>query len=176
VVEGLTMGLEQHRREGEGSLGVFVLTVSDTRGEATDRGGPVLVEGLTAAGHRLAGRDWVADEPETIRSRVVEACGEPEVDAVFVTGGTGLAARDQTPEALEPLFDPAIPGFGELFRALSFREIGSAAMLSRASAGVVAGRVVALLPGSPRALELAVRELLVPELGHLCAQARTRRP
>lgn len=169
------MGLEEHRRDGEGALGVFVLTVSDSRDRATDRGGPLLVAGMEAAGHEVVGTALVPDEAPAVRAEVARACSDPSVDAVLVTGGTGLAARDRTPEAVEPLFDPPVPGFGELFRALSFREIGPAAMLSRAAGGVVAGRFVALLPGSPKALELALRELLVPELGHLCAQARTRR-
>lgn len=170
------MGLEDHRREGEGALGVFVLTVSDSRDRATDRGGPLLAEGVEGAGHEVVGTALVPDEVAVVREAVMRACADPAVDAVLVTGGTGLAARDRTPEAVEPLFDPAVPGFGELFRALSHREIGPAAMLSRAAGGVVAGRFVALLPGSPKALELALRELLIPELGHLCAQARTRRP
>ena len=96
----------------------------------------------------------------------------PEIDVVLVTGGTGLAPRDVTIEAVEPLFDKGIPGFGELFRMLSFAEIGAAAMLSRATAGLASGRAIFLLPGSPAALELALSRLVLPEIAHLLAQAR----
>lgn len=166
------MGVEQHRRAGAGAHAFFVLTVSDTRDEGSDQGGPLIARTLEEAGHRVVGRALVPDEIEPIRAAVRAACAHPEVELVVLTGGTGIARRDVTPEALEPLLDRQLPGFGELFRMLSHREIGSAAILSRALGGVSGDTVVLALPGSPKALRLALEELVLPEAGHLVAQAR----
>lgn len=149
-----------------------MITVSDTRDAASDRGGPLLVETLEAAGQRVTLREIVKDEPAQIERAVREAVARPDVDLVLTTGGTGFAPRDQTVPTLERLFESAIPGFGELFRALSFREIGSAAILSRACAGVLGAKPVFALPGSPKALGLALREIILPEAGHLVSQLR----
>ena len=127
---------------------------------------------VAGAGHRVVSRGLVRDDIGEIRAEVMAALALPEVDAVLVTGGTGLAPRDLTVEAVTPLFDREIPGFGELFRMLSFAEIGAAAMLSRAAAGLVSGRAIFLLPGSPAAVELALSRLVLPEIAHLLAQAR----
>jgi molybdenum cofactor biosynthesis protein B len=167
------MGVEQHRREVEaGSLGYAIVTVSDSRTEATDGGGHLLAGKIADSGARLARRTLVHDEVEAIRAAVREALEDRDVDAVLVTGGTGVAARDVTIEAARPLLDKELPGFGEILRMLSFAEVGAAAMLSRATAGVAAGRAVFLLPGSPAALELAMDRLILPEIRHLIAQAR----
>jgi molybdenum cofactor biosynthesis protein B len=166
------MSLDDHRRAAPASLGFGVLTISDTRDEPADRGGAYLIEALAAAGHRLAWRGLVRDEAADIARAVREAVAEAAVDLVLTTGGTGIAPRDVTVPALEELFEGRIPGFGELFRWLSYKEIGSAAMLSRATAGLVGGKVVLALPGSPKALRLAMQELVLPEAGHLVAQAR----
>lgn len=167
------MSVEEHRREAAGSVvGVALLTVSDTRSARTDKGGEVLRRVVEQAGHRVDLRRIVPDESVAIRAAVEAALAVPAVDVVLVTGGTGLAPRDVTIEAVSPLFERAIPGFGELFRMLSFAEIGAAAMLSRAAAGLVSGRAIFLLPGSPAALELALARLILPELAHLLAQAR----
>lgn len=166
------MGLEEHRRSGARSLAFAVLTVSDTRELASDRGGELLVERLQAAGHRVARRALCRDELEPIRAAVREACADPMVELLLVTGGTGIAPRDVTPEALAPLLDRELPGFGELFRMLSYQQVGSAAILSRALGGVVGDTVVLALPGSPKALELALEAIVLPEAGHLVAQAR----
>ena len=120
----------------------------------------------------MVSQGLVPDEGVRIRRAVETALAQPAVDVVLVTGGTGLSPRDVTIEAVFPLFEREIPGFGELFRMLSFAEIGAAAMLSRATAGVVSGRVIFLLPGSPAALDLALSRLVLPELAHLLAQAR----
>lgn len=165
-------GLHAHRRAAPRSLRVAVITVSDTRTEATDTGGAFLVERLEGAGHAVRARRIVPDEIGAIRGAVAEALADPEVEVVLLTGGTGVAPRDVTPEALEPLLDRVVPGFGELFRVLSHREIGPAALLSRALLGIGGGRVVAALPGSRGALRLALDELLLPELGHLVGEAR----
>ncbi|MBL8861825.1 MAG: molybdenum cofactor biosynthesis protein MoaB [Planctomycetes bacterium] len=168
------MSREQHRREAPASLGFAVVTVSDTRDERTDRGGPLLVAAIEAAGHRVVLRAIRRDEADEIAAVVREAVAREDVDLVLLTGGTGIAPRDVTAPTVERLFEGAIPGFGELFRLLSYRAIGPAAILSRATAGLIGGKVVAALPGSPAALELAWREILLPEAGHLVAQARGR--
>src|SRR5262249_33798166 len=144
-----------------------VVTVSDTRTEATDTSGRRMRELLEAAGHRVVGSVIVRDEPDAIRARIEAFLMDAAVDAVLLNGGTGLAPRDTTYEAVDGLLEKRIDGFGELFRMLSFQEIGSAAMLSRAVAGVARGRVVAILPGSTAGVELGMERLLVPELGHL---------
>ncbi len=118
------------------ALNIVVVTVSDTRTLETDSSGQVLVEFISRAEHRLAERAVVKDELLVIRSRVLEYCKREEVDVVVLTGGTGITSRDVTPEALEPIFEKAIPGFGELFRYLSYEEIGAATIQSRALAGV----------------------------------------
>jgi molybdenum cofactor biosynthesis protein B len=166
------MSLDDHRRAAPACRGFGVLTISDTRDEPADRGGAYLIEALAAAGHRLAWRGLVRDEAADFARAVREAVAEAAVDLVLTTGGTGIAPRDVTVPALEELFEGRIPGFGEHFRWLSYKEIGSAAMLSRATAGLVGGKVVLALPGSPKALRLAMQELVLPEAGHLVAQAR----
>jgi molybdopterin adenylyltransferase len=166
------MSLEQHREQSRAALRFAVITVSDTRDAATDRGGPLIVETLEAAGQRVTRRAIVKDEASEIERAVRECVASAEVDLVLTTGGTGLAPRDVTVPTLERMFECAIPGFGELFRALSYREIGSAAILSRASAGAIGRKPVIALPGSPKALTLALREIILPEAGHLVSQMR----
>jgi molybdenum cofactor biosynthesis protein B len=166
------VGLEEHRRAGQGSFGFAVVTVSDTRDANSDRGGAYLVEALEGAGHRVARRALVRDEVGLIRAAVSAAVEDAAVELVLLTGGTGIAPRDVTPEALAGLLERELPGFGELFRQLSFQEIGSAAILSRALGGVIGRKVVLALPGSPKALRLAMQAIVLPEAGHLIAQAR----
>lgn len=146
--------------------------MSDSRTPETDEGGALLAQLALASGHRVASRQLVRDEPEAQRMALRSALDVPGADVVVFTGGTGLAPRDVTPEALSPLFEKRLPGFGELFRALSYQEIGSAAIASRADAGVVRGRLVFLLPGSPKACRLAMERLILPEAAHLVGQLR----
>jgi molybdenum cofactor biosynthesis protein B len=154
------------------AIRVALVTASDSRTTATNDGGRLLARLFTEAGFTVVEELLLVEDPTEMRARI-SALARPEVaDAVLVTGGTGLGPRDRTPEAVSPLFERQLPGFGELFRMLSFRQIGAAAMLSRAEAGVVAGVPVFLLPGSPAAIELAVRELIAPELPHLIGQLR----
>ena len=169
------MGLEEHRRESPSSVRFAVLTISDTRDAASDRGGEYLRRAIADAGHLVTWTAICRDDADEIASSVRAAAAAAEVDLVITTGGTGLAARDVTYPTLQGLFESEIPGFGELFRWLSFRAIGSAAMLSRATAGFVAGKVVMALPGSPKALELAMQELILKEAGHIASQTRSRR-
>jgi molybdenum cofactor biosynthesis protein B len=148
-----------------------VITVSDTRTAETDSGGDLLAELLAAAGHPLVSREIVRDDAAQIRAAVERALANPGCGAALLTGGTGASPRDVTPEAVRPLLERELPGFGELFRVLSYQEIGAAAMLSRAQMGLHAGRVVVSLPGSPNACRLALERLLLPELGHLVREA-----
>jgi molybdenum cofactor biosynthesis protein B len=156
-----------HAAGVERPAGCAIVTVSDTRRAAEDASGAAIRKRLEAAGHRVVARAWVRDEVAAIRRAARAALRRAGVDAVIVTGGTGVAPRDVTPEAIEPLYEKALPGFGERFRAASERQVGGAAWLSRASAGIVAGRLVVVLPGSTRAVELALSRLLVPELSHV---------
>ena len=157
----------EHKATAPTSVTCFVLTVSDTKTPATDTSGAVIRELLAAAGHRVAGSAIVRDEPADVARLVRDACADPAVQVVILTGGTGITSRDSTFEAVEALLDKRLPGFGELFRMLSFQEVGAAAMLSRAQMGIHARRVVVSLPGSPNACRLALEKLLIPELGHL---------
>ena len=162
------MGLDQHRKEAPVRLAFAVITIRDTRTGAQDTGGAYLVRELEAAGHAVAMRLTVRDEREAISAAVQSACRAREVDVVLTTGGTGLAARDVTFDTLRGLLDSEIPGFGELFRWLSYQQIGAAALLSRAIGGLIGHTVVLALPGSPKALELALRSLVCPRLGTWC--------
>jgi molybdopterin adenylyltransferase len=166
------MSLAAHRTQGPASLGLAVITISDTRDASSDRGGPLIIEQAQAAGHRIVRREIVKDDRGAIEIAVRAAVLDPAVDLVLTTGGTGIAPRDVTYPTLLALFDSEIPGFGELFRALSFREIGSATLLSRACAGLIGTKVVLALPGSPKAVELAMSQIVLPEAQHLVSQAR----
>ncbi len=160
-----------HRRTAPRQVPTAVITVSDTRTLETDAGGARIVERLAEAGHPVVSREIVPDDADAIAEALRKALSRDETAAVILTGGTGVAPRDVTPEAVEPLLERVIPGFGELFRMLSFGDIGSAALLSRALAGITSGRVVFVLPGSRGAVELAMEKLILPEIGHLAAEA-----
>jgi molybdenum cofactor biosynthesis protein B len=166
------MSLEAHKQTASAPIRCAVITISDTRNASTDRGGPRIVEHLQSAQHLVARREIVKDEREQIRAAVLASVEDASVDLVITTGGTGIAPRDVTYPVLLELFDSDIPGFGELFRQLSFLEIGSATILSRACAGVVRGKVVIALPGSPKAVDLAMQRIVLPEAGHLVTQSR----
>ncbi len=161
-----------HRRAAPVRVAACVLTVSDTRTLETDTGGARVAELLAAAGHAVVAREIVRDDVSAIAAALRAALARDGVDAVILTGGTGVAPRDVTPEAVAPLLERVVPGFGELFRMLSYQDVGSAAILSRALAGLARGRVVFVLPGSRGAVQLAMEKLVLPELGHLLAEAR----
>jgi molybdenum cofactor biosynthesis protein B len=163
---------QQHRDAAPTSVACAVLTVSDTRTLDDDRSGATVVELLEKAGHRVAERRIVPDDRPAIEAAVRAMAAAPGVDVVLITGGTGIAARDQTPDAIGGLLSKELPGFGELFRMLSFQEIGAAAMLSRALGGVIDRTVVLLMPGSTPAVRLAMERLILPEIGHLVEHAR----
>ena len=156
-----------------------VITVSDTRTTADDRSGERVVRALEKAGHAVVFRRILPDEPRAITAHLRALARVSRARVVVLTGGTGIARRDRTFEAVDALLEKRLDGFGELFRMLSYREIGSAAMLSRAVAGTWRGRILFSLPGSPEAVALALRRLILPELPHLAgllAPATTRRP
>lgn len=142
-----------------------MLTASDSRSAETDESGRLIRDLLTAAGHRVEYSAVLPDDPALIRKALLDNL--QGLDAIIVNGGTGIAARDSAIEAVRPLLDKELEGFGELFRYLSYQQIGSAAFLSRALAGVAAGKIVVTLPGSPDACRLAMEKLLIPELGHM---------
>lgn len=156
---------DHHRHRAQAHLKLGVITASDTRDAASDQSGRLIRELLEGAGHHVMDYEVVPDSPDRIAAAVRRHLAD--LDGVIVNGGTGIAARDLTIEALRPLIDKELEGFGELFRALSYQEIGSAAFLSRALAGISGGRIIVALPGSPNACRLALEKLLLPELGHL---------
>lgn len=145
-------------------LDVAVITVSDTRTLETDKSGKVLIEFLEQAGHRIAWREIIADDEETIRAQLRRAMDDPKVHVALTTGGTGMAPRDVTPEALAPLITKPIPGFGELFRQLSYEEIGVSTIQSRAEGALCGDTLAFVLPGSPGACRTAMEKILIPQL------------
>jgi molybdenum cofactor biosynthesis protein B len=160
-----------HRSEAPAKVPTAIVTVSDTRTLETDTGGALVEQFLAESGQPVTGRRIVPDEPEAIRAALDQAIAESDARAIIFTGGTGVAPRDVTPDTLEPRMDRLIPGFGELFRMLSYEDIGSAALLSRAVAGLKEGKVVFVIPGSKGAVRLAMEKLILPELGHLAGEA-----
>jgi molybdenum cofactor biosynthesis protein B len=162
------MGVHDHKEAApKRPLVAWVVTISSTRDEASDTSGDLVVRMLEHAGHHVSDRTVISDDVAAIRTLVRGLAGDGTTQVVICNGGTGISARDVTPEALDPLFTAKIPGFGELFRVLSYHEIGSAAMLSRAVAGMVGPVLVFALPGSPDAVKLGLERLILPELWHL---------
>jgi molybdopterin adenylyltransferase len=159
-----------HRTDAPTSVRCFVLTISDTRTEANDTSGAAIVDALTAAGHVVTGRKLVRDDSATVTEAVRRAT--VTADVVITTGGTGITSRDSTYEAIDHVLDKRLEGFGELFRMLSYEQIGAAAMLSRACAGTIRKTAVFSLPGSEKAVRLAMDKLILPELGHVVRELR----
>ena len=162
----------EHRATAPDLVTCAVITVSDTRTPETDTGGQAVHDLLTAGGFEVAAREIIRDEPPQMRSLLARFRDDPRIDAVLLTGGTGLGSRDQTFETVAALLTKPLPGYGELFRMLSYQEIGAAAMLSRATGGLMDRTVVLTMPGSPAAVRLAMEKLIVPELRHLVREAR----
>jgi molybdenum cofactor biosynthesis protein B len=161
------MGVGDHKRHAPASVRVFVVTVSDSRTEETDTSGRAAREMIVAAGHQVAGYRILKDEPAQVAALIRQIADDRSADAVITSGGTGISSRDSTYEAVASLLDKRLDGFGELFRMLSYAEIGPAAMLSRAVGGLHRGLVVFATPGSTAAVKLALEKLILPELGHL---------
>ncbi len=159
------MASHEHHAHGRRNLRVGIITASDTRIAETDRSGALIRQMLEVAGHVVAHYEVIPDEREQIAAAIT--ANLPNLDAIIVTGGTGVARRDSTIEAVEPMLEKKLDGFGEIFRMLSYQEVGAAAMLSRAVAGIVHGKFIAALPGSTAACRLAMEKLILPEIGHI---------
>jgi molybdenum cofactor biosynthesis protein B len=164
------MAVEEHKAHAPKTVACFVLTVSDTRNEEQDQSGALIKKLLTDAHNRIVGYQIVKDESGEIACVLKLCLTRDDIQVVIVNGGTGIAARDGTYEVVSAMLEKRLDGFGEIFRFLSFQEIGSAAIMSRAVAGVAKGKAIFSLPGSRGAVDLAMRRLILPELGHLAAQ------
>jgi molybdenum cofactor biosynthesis protein B len=164
------VSVSEHRNGVPATIACFVLTISDTRTQANDTSGDAIAAALETSGHQLTGRRIVRDDPDIVRQIVAEEAGR--VDVVIATGGTGITSRDSTYEAIAGLLQKRLDGFGELFRMLSYEEIGAAAMMSRACAGTIGRTAVFSLPGSETAVRLAMTKLILPEIGHLVRELR----
>jgi molybdenum cofactor biosynthesis protein B len=164
------MSVEEHKAKAKRSIRCFVLTVSDTRDETTDTSGQLIKSQMGDEKHQLAGYKIVKDEPAEIESLLRKEIANPEVEAIIVNGGTGISPRDGTYEVVVKLLDKKLDGFGEVFRFLSYQDIGSAAIMSRAIAGSAQGKVLISLPGSRGAVALALEKLVWPELRHMVSQ------
>ena len=165
------MGHTEHKALSPAVVHCYILTISDTRTEAADASGRTICDLLWAEGHQVTGHKIVRDEPDQIRAAVLTQLNNPDVQVIITTGGTGITSRDTTYETVSGLLDKRLDGFGELFRMISYQEIGSAAMLSRAVGGLAKGKVVLSLPGSEAAVRTAMAKLILPELGHLVREA-----
>jgi len=163
------MSVQEHKEKGKKSIGCFVITVSDTRDETTDTSGQTIKQFLADAGHQTTGYRIVKDEPAEIEGLLNEALGGA-ADAVIVNGGSGISPRDGTFEVVNRFLEKKLDGFGELFRYLSYLDIGSAAIMSRAAAGTARGKVLISLPGSKGAVTLAMEKLILPEIRHMVSQ------
>lgn len=164
------MSVHEHKERGKKSIRCFILTVSDTRDASTDASGQAIKKCLADEDHQAAGYRIVRDEPEQIQSVLEQALARSDVDAVIVNGGTGIAPRDGTYEVVDRLLEKKLDGFGEVFRYLSYLDIGSAAIMSRAAAGSARGKILISLPGSKGAVTLAMEKLILPEIRHMVSQ------
>jgi len=164
------MSVHEHKEKGKKSIRCFVITVSDTRDESTDTSGQTIKKFLADEAHETTGYRIVKDEPVEIEKLLNEALGRSDVDAVIVNGGTGIAPRDGTYEVVSRFVEKKLDGFGEIFRYLSYLDIGSAAVMSRATAGTARGKVLISVPGSSGAVKLAMEKLILPEIRHMVSQ------
>ena len=168
----MSTSVQEHRAQSPHYVAAAVITISDTRTVENDTSGRTIADSLKQAGHQVLAWEIVPDEPQRIRELISRLQKLPNLDAILITGGTGIGSRDQTFETLNPLLTKTLPGFGELFRMLSYPEIGAAAMLSRAIGGLIDRTLVLAMPGSTAAVRLAMDKLILPEIGHLVREAR----
>lgn len=167
------MSVIDHKKEAPKSVKVMIITISDTRNTTTDRSGQKIIELLQLAGHEVVQYHIVKDEREAIKKALIDGCENLNVDVILTNGGTGISSRDVTIETIKSMLDKEMPGYGELFRMLSYQEdIGAAAILSRAIAGVANGTAIFAMPGSTRAVTLAMNKLIVPEMTHVIREIR----
>ncbi len=162
-----TPGHQEHKAHADVHVSCGVITVSDTRTKETDKSGQLILEMLQAAGHPVTGYHIIKDEPTQIRPLLAALLADSNIQAVIINGGTGISRRDVTFDAIHGMLEKHLPGFGELFRLLSYEDIGSAALLSRAAAGIAQGKVVFSLPGSSGAVRLGMEKLILPEMPHI---------
>jgi len=158
---------KEHKHHAPRSVGCMIITCSDTRTPDTDTSGQLIQKLLKENGHTIATYHLVKDEPEQIKARISEGVANDSVQAIIINGGTGISRRDSTFEAVDGLLEKRLDGFGEVFRFLTYQEIGSPAIMSRATAGIIKGRILFSTPGSENAVRLAMEQLILPELGHL---------
>ena len=164
------MSVHEHKAKAKKSVRCFVVTVSDTRDETTDTSGQLIKEQMAAENHQLVGYKIVKDEPVAIDGLLRQALSSPDVEVIIVNGGTGISPRDGTYEVIVKLLDKKLDGFGEVFRFLSYQDIGSAAIMSRAVAGSAQGKILISLPGSSGAVRLALEKIIWPEIRHMVSQ------
>jgi molybdenum cofactor biosynthesis protein B len=168
----MTATHKQHEAQGPSTVRCAVITVSDSRTLETDTGGKAVIDHLTAAGHAVVCREIIPDEPSRMKSLLLSLRERDDVDVILLTGGTGITSRDQTYETVSALIDKPLPGYGEIFRMLSYQDIGPAAILSRAVGGLMGRKVLLTMPGSPAAVRLAMEKIIVPQIPHLMREAR----
>ncbi len=165
------MSYLEHKEKAPRSVSCVVLTISDSRTEEDDESGQLIKQRLSDNGHRIMAYAILKDEPDAIEKKIYELLGQAELQVIIINGGTGISHRDITIETVSPLLEKKLDGFGELFRFLSYQEIGTASVMSRAVAGVVRGKVILCLPGSPGAVNLAMDKIILPEIGHMVREA-----
>ena len=161
------MGHKEHKEKAKKSVKCFIITVSDSRTPETDESGKAISEILKKHNHEIVGYVILKDEPKIVREFVKNESLEEDVEAIIINGGTGISSRDSTFEAIDSALEKRLPGFGELFRYLTFKEIGSPAIMSRACAGVLNKKIIVSIPGSKSAVRLAIEKLILPELAHM---------
>jgi len=166
------MSEAQHKAQAPSSVCCVVVTISDTRTSDTDASGKAIADMLTAAGHKVSGRAIVKDDADQVRAAIERHLAGPDVQVIITTGGTGITSRDSSYEAITALLQKRLDGFGELFRMLSYEQIASGAMLSRAVGGLAGRKLLFAMPGSTKAVELAMTKLILPEMKHLIAESR----
>ena len=165
------MGYQSHRDSAPKSVSCAVLTISDTRTELDDETGELIQQKLSQNGHQVISYSILKNEADSIDKKVRELLGHDELQVIIISGGTGVSHRDITVETISPILEKKLDGFGELFRFLTYQEIGTASIMSRAIAGVARGKVILCLPGSPGAANLAMDKIILPEIGHLVREA-----
>ena len=165
------MSYQEHKQQAPQSVSCAVLTISDSRTEQDDESGRLLKEKLSQNGHRVIFYSILKNEAESIEKKIHELLGQEELQVIITSGGTGVSHRDITVETVSPILEKKLDGFGELFRFLTYQELGTASIMSRAIAGVARGKVIICLPGSPGAADLAMDRVILPEIGHLVREA-----
>jgi len=161
------MSYREHKKEAPQSVGCAVLTISDSRTEQTDESGKFLKQALSQKGHRVLDYAILKNDAEAIERKIKELLNQDELQVIITSGGTGISHRDVTVETVSLMIEKKLDGFGELFRSLSYQEIGTSSIMSRAIAGVVEGKIIICIPGSLGAAKLAIDKIILPEIGHM---------